>query len=296
MTGARATRSWATTCWKIGVSTMPSRIHRPIPAMTRLSQNGTRHPQLRNWSPDIRPNTPSRPTLRRPRSLNEAQRDRENRAPDADLLELRQRTDEVAELNRGLEARVAEQVEELGRVGRLFCDLRGYTAFTETPRYQGLLDDIYRGGGLPDDPSIYLHHPTATDPSLAPSGHSTFYALAPVPHLGRLPLDWGQEGECYRERILATLEERLMPGLRGRITTIFHYTPQDFAADLGAHLGSAFSLEPRLTQSAWFRVHNRDDVVRNLFFVGAGTHPGAGIPGVVQSAKATAGLMLADLA
>lgn len=164
------------------------------------------------------------------------------------------------------------------------------------PRYEGLLDDIYLGRRLPDDPSIYLHHPTVTDPSLAPSGHSTFYALAPVPHLGRLSLDWGQKGEGYRERILAILEERLMPGLRGRIKTIFHYTPQDFETDLGAHLGSAFSLEPRLTQSAWFRVHNRDDVVQNLFFVGAGTHPGAGIPGVVQSAKATAGLMLADLA
>jgi phytoene desaturase len=162
------------------------------------------------------------------------------------------------------------------------------------PRYRGLLGDIYDRGLLPDDPSIYLHHPTATDPSMAPPGHSTFYALAPVPHLGKLPVDWTKAGPVYADRILALVEERLMPGLRDRITVTFHYTPQDFADDLGAHLGSAFSLEPLLTQSAWFRVHNRDDVIPNLYFVGAGTHPGAGIPGVVGSAKATAGLMLEE--
>ncbi|MFN3944924.1 MAG: phytoene desaturase [Allosphingosinicella sp.] len=164
------------------------------------------------------------------------------------------------------------------------------------PRYQGLLSDIYRGGGLADDPSLYLHHPTATDPSMAPPGHSTFYALAPVPHLGKAPVDWEREGPVYRDRILDILEERVLPGLRGRITTLFHYGPNDFESDLGAHLGSAFSLEPVLWQSAWFRVHNRDDRIPNLYFVGAGTHPGAGIPGVVGSAKATAGLMIADLA
>ena len=102
-------------------------------------------------------------------------------------------------------------------------------------------------------------------------------------------------GNWDRDRILQLLEERLIPGLRERITTLFHYTPRDFAQDLGAHLGSAFSLEPLLTQSAWFRVHNRDDKIPNLYFVGAGTHPGAGIPGVVGSAKATAGLMIDDL-
>jgi phytoene desaturase len=163
------------------------------------------------------------------------------------------------------------------------------------PRYQGLLADIYRGGKLADDPSLYLHHPTITDPGMAPAGHSTFYALAPVPHMGKLDVDWAVEGPAYRDRILAILEERVLPGLRDRIDVCFHYTPQDFAQDLGAHLGSAFSLEPVLTQSAWFRVHNRDDRLRNLYFVGAGTHPGAGIPGVVGSAKATAGLMIDDL-
>jgi phytoene desaturase len=164
------------------------------------------------------------------------------------------------------------------------------------PRYGGLLKDIYEHGVLPEDFSLYLHHPTVTDPSMAPDGHSTFYALAPVPHLGKLPIDWDQVGPVLAERILDEVERRLIPDLRSRITVQFHYTPADFQQDLGAFHGSAFSLEPLLTQSAWFRAHNRDDVVSNLYFVGAGTHPGAGIPGVVGSARATADLMLKDLA
>ena len=163
------------------------------------------------------------------------------------------------------------------------------------PRYEGLLTDIYRHGILPADFSLYLHHPTVTDPSLAPEGCSTFYALAPVPHLGKAPLDWENLQESYADRILDEIEARLMPGLRERLVTRFHYTPVDFSRDLNAHLGSAFSLEPLLTQSAWFRTHNRDDVIGNIYFVGAGTHPGAGIPGVVGSAKATAALMLRDM-
>jgi phytoene desaturase len=158
-------------------------------------------------------------------------------------------------------------------------------------RYGPLLEDIYDNGVLAGDPSLYLHKPTATDPSMAPDGCSTFYALAPVPHLGKLDADWEAEGQSYREVVLDRIEALLIPDLRKRIRTIFHYTPADFEADLGAHLGSAFSLEPVLTQSAYFRVHNRDDVLTNLYFVGAGTHPGAGIPGVVGSAKATAGLI-----
>jgi phytoene desaturase len=164
------------------------------------------------------------------------------------------------------------------------------------PRYKGLLSDIYKGKTLADDPSIYLHHPTITDPGMAPPGKSTFYALAPVPHLGRAPLDWDEEGPRYARRILEIIEERMMPGLTARVGDHFHYGPQEFESDLNSHLGSAFSLEPLLTQSAWFRVHNRDDKIPNLYFVGAGTHPGAGIPGVVGSAKATAGLMIGDLA
>jgi phytoene desaturase len=165
------------------------------------------------------------------------------------------------------------------------------------PRYKGLLDDIYSNGVLPADFSLYLHHPTITDPTMAPEGCSTFYALAPVAHLGKAPLDWdGHVGEMMMERILDEVQNRLIPDIRSRIKTQFHYTPRDFGRDLSAHMGSAFSLEPLLTQSAWFRAHNRDDAIPNLYFVGAGTHPGAGIPGVVGSAKATAKLMLEDMA
>jgi phytoene desaturase len=160
------------------------------------------------------------------------------------------------------------------------------------PRYEGLLGDIYDRGVLSKDFSLYLHHPTVTDPSLAPPGHSTFYALAPVPHMGKLTADWDEIGPKFRDRILEHLEQRMIPGLRDNLQLSFHYAPSDFRTDLNAHLGSAFSLEPLLTQSAWFRVHNRDDAIPNLFFVGAGTHPGAGIPGVVGSAKATAALMI----
>ncbi|WP_411339472.1 phytoene desaturase [Sphingopyxis sp. J-6] len=161
------------------------------------------------------------------------------------------------------------------------------------PRYKGLLDDIYRGGVVPDDFSLYLHHPSITDPGMAPPGHATFYALAPVAHLGKAAADWdGAFGERFADAILAEIERRVLPGLRANLVTRFHYTPADFGRDLSAHLGSAFSLEPLLWQSAWFRAHNRDDDISNLYFVGAGTHPGAGIPGVVGSAKATAHLML----
>ena len=163
------------------------------------------------------------------------------------------------------------------------------------PRYKGLLDDIYTHGVLPQDFSLYLHHPTVSDPSMAPEGCSTFYALAPVAHQGKLPIDWEEMGPIFEKRILDEVGRRLIPDIHERIVTKFHYTPADFGTDLNAHLGSAFSLEPILTQSAWFRVHNRDDVLSNLYFVGAGTHPGAGIPGVVGSAKATAELMIEDL-
>jgi phytoene desaturase len=164
------------------------------------------------------------------------------------------------------------------------------------PRYKGLLDDIYSNGVLPEDFSLYLHHPTISDPNMAPEGCSTFYALAPVAHQGKLPIDWKEVGPILEKRILDEVGRRLIPDIHDRIVTKFHYTPADFGTDLNAHLGSAFSLEPVLTQSAFFRVHNRDDVIDNLYFVGAGTHPGAGIPGVVGSAKATAELMIADMA
>ncbi len=164
------------------------------------------------------------------------------------------------------------------------------------PRYRELIRDIFGGPELAEDFSLYLHAPTVSDPSLAPPGRTAFYVLSPVPHLGAAPIDWASEGPRYRDRILAALESELLPGLRASIETCRIFTPADFESQLNSHLGSAFSLEPILTQSAYFRPHNRDDVISNLYFVGAGTHPGAGLPGVIGSAKATAGLILQDLA
>ncbi len=162
------------------------------------------------------------------------------------------------------------------------------------PRYKGLLQDIFHGAELPDDFSLYLHAPTVTDPSLAPPGGGTYYVLSPVPHLGNAPLDWETIGPAYAERILTYLE-RDMPELRKHVVTQRWMTPTDFKSELNAYQGAAFSLAPTLTQSAWFRPHNRDPKIPGLYIVGAGTHPGAGVPGVVNSATATTELVLADL-
>lgn len=163
------------------------------------------------------------------------------------------------------------------------------------PRYRELLGDIFERGRLADDFSLYLHAPTRSDPSLAPPGCEAFYVLSPVPHVGKLAIDWQAEGPRYAEKILTYLESHYMPGLRQAIVTQRIFTPADFKSELNAHFGSAFSLEPRLTQSAYFRVHNRDKHIRGLYFVGAGTHPGAGVPGVVNSGKATVNLILDDV-
>lgn len=158
------------------------------------------------------------------------------------------------------------------------------------PRYKGLLDDIFHGQTLPEDFSLYLHAPTVTDPSMAPPGGEAFYVLSPVPHLGNAPLDWVKLGPVYADRILTALEAHL-PDLRANIVTQRIFTPADFRDILHAKHGSAFSVAPLLSQSAYFRPHNRDDRVPGLFIVGAGTHPGAGIPGTVNSAKATVSLI-----
>jgi phytoene desaturase len=160
-------------------------------------------------------------------------------------------------------------------------------------RYREMIKEIF-AGPLADDFSLYLHAPCVTDPSLAPEGCGSHYVLAPVPHLGNADVDWSIEGPRMRDRIFEYLEARYIPNLRADLVTSRVFTPTDFQGELGAHLGSAFSLEPVLTQSAWFRPHNRDAVIPNLYITGAGTHPGAGVPGVVGSAKATAGLMLED--
>jgi len=161
-------------------------------------------------------------------------------------------------------------------------------------RYRELITEIFGTNSLAQDFSLYLHAPSVTDDSLAPPGCSAYYVLSPVPHLGTADIDWDVEGPRYRDRILKYLHDRYIPGLLDDLVTVRHFTPFDFRDELNAHLGSAFSVEPILTQSAWFRPHNRDDQIPNLYIVGAGTHPGAGIPGVVGSAKATAGLMIED--
>ena len=161
------------------------------------------------------------------------------------------------------------------------------------PRYEELLADIFHGNRLPEDFSLYLHAPTVTDESLAPPGCEAFYVLSPVPHLGNAPIDWEVAAEGYAERIFAYLE-RYLPNLREHVVTKRWLTPADFKTELRSYHGSAFSCAPTLTQSAWFRPHNRDDRIPGLYLVGAGTHPGAGVPGVMNSAKATAGLVLED--
>ncbi len=162
------------------------------------------------------------------------------------------------------------------------------------PRYRELISEIFNAKELADDFSLYLHAPSVTDDSLAPPGGSAYYVLAPVPHLGTADIDWSVVGPQYRDRILQYLNDRYIPDLLKDMVTVRYFTPFDFRDELNAHLGSAFSVEPILTQSAWFRPHNRDDAISNLYIVGAGTHPGAGIPGVIGSAKATAGLMIED--
>ncbi len=152
------------------------------------------------------------------------------------------------------------------------------------PRYRELLRDIFQRKVLSEDFSLYLHAPTRTDPGLAPPGHEGFYVLSPVPN-NRSGIDWENEGDGYFSRILAALEDRLLPGLSADLVTRFHVTPDYFEHDLRSKDGSAFGPEPLLRQSAYFRYHNRSRDVEGLYFVGAGTHPGAGVPGVLSSAK-----------
>ena len=153
------------------------------------------------------------------------------------------------------------------------------------PRYEALLKDIFKRHHLADDFSLYLHRPTATDTSMAPAGCDTFYALSPVPHL-QSGTDWATQAEPYRAAIAEALEATVLPGLREHLTVSFYTTPLDFQDNLLSYKGAAFGLEPLLLQSAWFRPHNRSEDVDGLFMVGASTHPGAGVPGVLMSAKA----------
>jgi len=155
------------------------------------------------------------------------------------------------------------------------------------PRYKELVTDIFKKKHLADDFSLYLHRPSATDPSLAPEGCDCWYVLSPVPHL-ESGTDWSVKGPEYRNRIVQYLEERYMPDLSKHIVSEHYVTPNYFQDTLNSYLGNAFGVEPILTQSAWFRPHNLSEDIPNLYVVGAGTHPGAGLPGVMSSGKIVA--------
>ncbi|MFN3644118.1 MAG: phytoene desaturase [Gemmobacter sp.] len=162
----------------------------------------------------------------------------------------------------------------------------GHHTIVAGPRYEGLVRDIFIRGKLAEDMSLYVHRPSVTDPTVAPDGGDTFYALSPVPHLGHAdPVDWSATAEPYRAKVQAVLEERLLPGLGRHVTASLVYTPETFRDRYLSPYGAGFSIEPRILQSAWFRPHNISEEVPGLFLVGAGTHPGAGLPGVVASAE-----------
>jgi phytoene desaturase len=151
-------------------------------------------------------------------------------------------------------------------------------------RFKDLIKEIFHGKALPEDFSLYLHRPTATDSSFAPKGHDSFYVLAPVPNM-QANINWEEAGPKLRDRIVAALGATILPGLEQSIRSDFFMTPQDFASDYLSSKGSGFSVSPIFSQSAWFRFHNRSEALQNLYLVGAGTHPGAGVPGVLCSAK-----------
>ncbi|HKJ32544.1 MAG TPA: phytoene desaturase [Balneolales bacterium] len=158
-------------------------------------------------------------------------------------------------------------------------------------RYKGLLEDIFHNHKLSDDFSLYLHMPTYTDPSVAPEGCESFYVLSPVPNL-KSDIDWSVKAKVYRDKIMQFLEDNYLPDLQKNIVAEHYIDPLHFKNNLNSYLGSAFSVQPILTQSAWFRPHNQSEDIPNLYFVGAGTHPGAGLPGVLSSSKIAEKLIL----
>lgn len=161
----------------------------------------------------------------------------------------------------------------------------GHHTIMSGPRYEGLLQDVFIKGKLADDMSLYVHRPAVTDPTVAPAGGDTFYALSPVPHLGHAnPVNWAAVKDDYRAKVADVLDG-LIPGFRDHLTTELIYTPEDFRDRYLSPFGAGFSLEPRILQSAYFRPHNVSEEADGLFLVGAGTHPGAGLPGVVSSAE-----------
>ncbi len=166
---------------------------------------------------------------------------------------------------------------------RKYSDVAHHTIWLGQ-RYKELLDEIFKQKKLADDFSLYVHRPTATDPSFAPEGCDSFYVLCPVPNLDA-ELDWSLEGPRLRDRIVDALHKTMLPGLKESIAADFYMTPEDFKHDYLSEAGAGFSVAPHFTQSAWFRFHNRAEGPEGLYLVGAGTHPGAGMPGVLSSAK-----------
>lgn len=167
----------------------------------------------------------------------------------------------------------------------------GHHTILNGPRFSGLLRDIFIKGKLSDDMSLYIHRPSLTDDGVAPEGDDTFYVLSPVPHLGwKDSVDWQSEEPIYRDKVAAVLET-VMPDFRDHISTEFAFTPETFRDRYLSPHGCGFSIEPRILQSAWFRPHNVSEEAKGLFLVGAGTHPGAGLPGVVSSAEVVAKLV-----
>lgn len=162
----------------------------------------------------------------------------------------------------------------------------GHHTILNGPRYKGLVRDIFIKGKLADDMSLYVHRPSVTDPTVAPKGDDTFYALSPVPHLGHDdPVDWTQMAETYRQKVQSVLEDQLLPGLGAHLSASEVYTPETFRDRYLSPHGAGFSIEPRILQSAFFRPHNVSEEAQGLYLVGAGTHPGAGLPGVISSAE-----------
>ncbi|MEM9714965.1 MAG: phytoene desaturase [Pseudomonadota bacterium] len=161
----------------------------------------------------------------------------------------------------------------------------GHHTVAVGPDYKGEVRDIFFNGKITEEMSLYLHRPSVTDPSAAPEGDDTFYALACVPHLNAAGVEWDLEAQSYRARVLKRLERDFLPGLSDRITEEVVFTPETFGSRYLSPNGSGFSFEPRILQSGWFRPHNKSEEVDNLFLVGAGTHPGAGVPSVIISAE-----------
>ena len=150
--------------------------------------------------------------------------------------------------------------------------------------YEKHLDKIFEKKILSEDISYYLHRPSATDPNMAPKGQDAFYVLVPVPN-NLSKINWSNEGEKFKNLILEKMDRSVLPGIKENVVSDFYLTPDYFEKDLATLHGSGFSIQPKFSQSAYFRFHNQSEVFENLYFVGAGTHPGAGMPGVLSSAK-----------